>query len=78
MTARLTAEEIKGVVGRLDEVTIAEIAATGASLSELEEAAALAAGESDVMGDLRRRASPRVAAVYEILRAEAVAPEDRE
>jgi len=78
MTARLTAENIKGVVGRLDDVTIAEIAATGATLSELEEAAALAAGESDVMGDLRRRATPRVAAVYDILRTAAVAPEVRE
>jgi len=78
MTARLTEEEIKDVVGALDDVTIAEIAATGATLSELEEAAALAAGESDVMGDLRKRASPRVAAVYEILRTEAVAPEQRD
>lgn len=78
MTARLTEEEIKDVVGALDDVTIAEIAATGVTLSELEEAAALAAGESDVMGDLRKRASPRVAAVYEILRTEAVAPEQRD
>jgi hypothetical protein len=78
MTARLTEEEIKDVVGALDDVTIAEIAATGATLSELEEAAALAAGESDVMGDLRKRASPRVAAVYELLRTEAVAPEQRD
>jgi len=78
MTVRLTAEEIRDVVGRLDDVTIAEIAATGATLSELEEAAALAAGESDVMGDLRRHASPRVAAVYDILRTEAVAPEQRD
>jgi hypothetical protein len=69
-TARLTHEQITGVVGEIDDIRAVEIIATGATIEELEEAVAWAARESDVMGDLRLHASPVVGKVYELLTAE--------
>ena len=68
--AKLTREQVTGVVGRIDDVRAAEIIATGATIEELEEAVAWAASESDVMGDLRLHASPVVAKVYDLLTVE--------
>jgi hypothetical protein len=68
--AKLTHEQVTGVVGRIDDVRAAEIIATGATIEELEEAVAWAASESDVMGDLRLHASPVVAKVYDLLTVE--------
>jgi hypothetical protein len=67
---RLTREEILEVVGDIDDARAAAIIATGATIEDLEEAVGWAAGESDVMGDLRLRASPVVGEVYDLLTAE--------
>jgi hypothetical protein len=69
-SGRLTHEQIAGVVGEIDDMRAAEIIATGATIEELEEAVAWAARESDVMGDLRLRASAVVGKVYDLLTAE--------
>ncbi len=74
----LTHEQVVGVAGRIDDVRVAEIIATGATIEELEEAVAWASGESDVMGDLRLRASPVVGEVYEILTAEEKLADERD
>ena len=50
--AKLTRERVVRVLGRIDDVKVAEIIASGASLKELEQAAAWALGESDVMAKL--------------------------
>ena len=75
---RLTREEVTRIVGRIDDAKAVAIIESGASLQELEQAAAWAEGESDVMGEARAHASPTVIAVYEILTAEEKFPEDRE
>lgn len=74
---QLTPQDVRDVVGELDDVKVAEILASGATPEELEEASAWAAGESDVMGDLERPLSGRVARVYEILVADDEFPEER-
>lgn len=66
----LTHEQIAEIVGDIDDMRAAEIIATGATIQELEEAVAWAARESDVMGDLRLRASAVVGKVYDLLTAE--------
>lgn len=76
--AAVTAEQIIDIVGPLTDARVMAIIATGATIEEIEEAAAWAEGESDVMGDLRIRAAAPVAAVYEILTAEEKYAEDRD
>lgn len=66
----LTRAQVAEIVGRIDDVKMAEIIATGAGVEELEEAVAWASGESDVMGKSRLRGSAVVRAVYDILTAE--------
>jgi hypothetical protein len=51
----LTPQDVREIVGDLDDAKIAAILATGANAEQLEEAMAWAAGESDVMGDLSAR-----------------------
>ena len=83
MTARrqgsrsLTPDNVRHIVGDLEDVKVAEILATGATTEEIEEAAVWAAGESDVMGETERPLSGVVRRVYEILLAGEQFPEDR-
>ena len=63
--------EITAVLVDIEAAKAEAILATGATVAEIEEAQAWAAGESDVMGgDLARPLCGRVAAVYEILSTE--------
>lgn len=62
--------EITELLGDIEAGKAEAILATGATLAEIEEAQAWAAGESDVLGDLKRPASGAVAAVYDILSSE--------
>jgi len=63
----LTRESVVATVGEIDDERIAAIIATGATVEALEEAAAWAAGESDVMGEERKPLSGAAAAIYDIL-----------
>ena len=63
-------------MGPLADARITAIVATGATIVQLEEAAAWAAGESDAMGELERPVSGPVAAIYDILTAEEEYTED--
>lgn len=76
--APVTVEAIIDIVGPLTDARVMAIIETGATIEQIEEAAAWAEGESDVMGDLRLRATPPVVAVYEILTAEEKYAEDRD
>ncbi len=78
VVAPLTAEQIVDIVGPLTDARIMAIIATGATVEEVEEAAAWADGENDVMGDLRIRATAPIAAVYDILTVEEKYAEDRD
>ena len=64
---RLTPQDVRHIVGDLDDVRIAAILATDATVEEVEEAAAWASGESDTMGELERPLEGVVATVYDIL-----------
>jgi hypothetical protein len=64
---RLTPQDVREIVGDLDDAKIAAILATGANAEQLEEAMAWASGESDVMGELERPLEGVVATVYDIL-----------
>ena len=76
--AKLTRDQVATVLGRIDDAKAAAIIATGAALSDLNEAVAWAAGESDVIGKLHRPASPVVAAVFAILTAEQTFADERD
>ena len=66
----LTYHDIVKITGPVDPAKIAEIMAARPTAEELEEAVAWAAGESDVMGELRRPLAGTVARLYDILTAD--------
>jgi hypothetical protein len=66
----LTPDSVRAIVGELNDARMAAILKTGASVEELEEAAALGAGESDVVGQEGHKTSRIVAELYEILMPE--------
>ena len=75
----LTPQDLRHIVGDLDDARIAAILATDATVEQLEEAAAWASGESDVMGgELERPLDGVVAAVYDILMTGEEFLEDRD
>jgi hypothetical protein len=74
----LTPQDVRDIVGDLDDARIAAILAIGANAEELEEAMAWASGESDVMGDLERPLTGAVAQLYDILMTGEEFPEDRD
>jgi hypothetical protein len=77
-TRELTLQDVRAIVGDLDDAKTAALLATDATPEELEEAAAWAAGESDVMGDLERPLEGVVARLYDILTAGEEFLEDRD
>lgn len=64
-----TYDEIKRLFGDLNDHTIVEIEASGATTSELQDVAAYLAQETDVMGDLRRPLTGRALEVFTLLRS---------
>jgi len=84
MTTPLTHDVVAEIAGELDDVRIAEIIATGATLEELEQAIAWASGSNRPARDLDRPLSGRIAQLYDILttdlgfeeEAEEAAPEE--
>lgn len=63
-------DELVRLVGELEPVRLAEIEQLQATVNEIEEAVAFAAGEDDVMGEARVPLIGRAAEVYEILIAD--------
>ena len=61
-------DDIKRLLGDLDDHTIAEIESIGVTISELEEISAHLAQETDVMGEMRKPLTGRALTVYELLR----------
>jgi len=64
---RLSAPEIRRLCGELQDWKVAAIEATDATLEEVEEAAAWAAGDDEIKGDARRSLTGAAAAVYDLL-----------
>lgn len=70
-------EELVRLVGELEPERIAEIECLQATIAEIEDAVAYAAGEDDVMGEARIPLIGRAAEVYEILVADQELEEER-
>ncbi len=73
----LTREQVTEICGRLDDMKIADIIATGASPAELMEARTWLVADDYLGGDLGRSASGRVARLDELLRADETDWDDR-
>lgn len=67
--SKATASDVTAIFGPMSDTRLTAILRVGATVKELESAAAWAAGESDVMGELRRPVSGPVAKVYDIISA---------
>jgi hypothetical protein len=63
----LTREEVVGALGRVDDFTVAEIIATGATREELAEAQAWVANDDLLLASGRPRAAGRVGLLVDIL-----------
>ncbi len=72
----MTRDDIAHSVAHLDDVKAAEVIAAGATVRDLDEAIAWAAGESDAMGELGHPLSSVTALIYDVLTA-AEEPEDK-
>ena len=73
----VTARDVMDVFGDLEDMKIAAIVAEQPTLEELEEAAAWAAGESYVLGDMERPLEGVIARVYDIITSDRELDEDR-
>jgi hypothetical protein len=69
--ARASSEDVVRIFGDLEDETVVEILATGATIAEVEAAALWLAQESDVMGEARRPLDGRAAQVYNIVNSAA-------
>jgi hypothetical protein len=63
----LTREDVIGALGRVDDMTVAEIIATGATLEEVAEAQAWVANDDLLLASGRPRAAGRVGQLVDIL-----------
>lgn len=73
---RLTQTDVARIVGEVEDEQAVALIATGASVAELEEAALLAEGETDVLSEARVALSPKVAAAYDILTTWGAEPDE--
>ena len=64
---RLSRDDVVKAVDRADEVTIAQIIGTGATIEELAEAQAWLANDEPMINDLRPLAQGRVRELVDIL-----------
>ncbi len=63
----MTREEVVSVLGPVDDMTIAEIAATSATVEELREAFAWLHGDEALLGEGRPLPGTRVAQLIDLL-----------
>jgi hypothetical protein len=74
---RLTRDHVIDICGRLDDLKIAEIVATGATTAELMEARTWLAADDYLGASLGRQVTGRVARLVELLRADEGEWDDR-
>lgn len=67
---RLTRDQVIEICGRLDDMKIATIIATGATPAELMEARVWLGSDDYLAGDLGRSPSGRVGGLVELLKAD--------
>ena len=73
-----TRENVVHLLGDVSDHKVVEILKTGATLEDLEEAAAWLAGESDVMGEERLPLTGAAAKVYEIIARDELPERERD
>ena len=71
----MTSEEVIAILGPVDETLVAEVIATGATQAELAEAFAWANNDEALMGEGRRLATGRTAALVDLLVSDEDEPE---
>lgn len=64
----VTHDEVRRVLGELTDHMVAEIVASGATESDLEEVAVHLAQENDVMGEMERPLTGRALRIYNMIR----------
>ena len=65
-----TARDVRGIIGGADEQLVLDVLATQASVAEITEAYHWLTADDHLGGDLGKQMTPRVAAVYEVLKAD--------
>jgi hypothetical protein len=73
-----TRDDIIHLLGDVSDHKVVEVLETGATLEQLEEAAAWLAGESDIMGEERLPLSGAAAKVYDIIARDELPERERE
>lgn len=73
----LSRAEVVALVGRLDDLKLAEIIATGASAAQITEAKVMLTGGESVASLLGRPPEPVVTRLYEILKSDELDEDDR-
>lgn len=68
--------DVRRLLGPIDDHKVAEILETGASIADLERAAAYLALETDVMGELEKPLSGRAGLIYELVRRDEAEPDE--
>jgi hypothetical protein len=68
--AELSHDDVAAMVGTADDATIAAILAIGPTAEDLTEALAWVEGKDDVMGEMERPLTGKVAQIYDILTAD--------
>ncbi|MFC2968238.1 hypothetical protein [Acidimangrovimonas pyrenivorans] len=66
---KITREEVRRILGDISDHMVVEILATGATETDLQEAAAHLAQETDVMGELERPLTGRALQIYTLVRS---------
>lgn len=73
----IDSQELRGMLGDVDDERLVEIIALRPSRADIEVALAWAAAESDVMGEARKPLTGIAAEVYEILCGDSEFEDDR-
>ena len=71
----MTSDDVIAILGPVDNTLVADVIATGATQAELAEAFAWANNDEALMGEGRRLASGRVAALIELLTSDEEEPQ---
>lgn len=71
----MTSDDVIAILGPVDNTLVADIIATGATQAELAEAFAWANNDEALMGEGRRLATGRVAALIELLTSDEEEPQ---
>ena len=73
-----TRDDVIHLLGDVSDHKVVEILETGATLEQMEEAAAWLAGESDVMGEERLPLTGAAAKVYDIIARDELPERERD